>query len=59
MPSVMSLIYVPSLILSADTLDICRLAARRLSPSELDAEIVGDAALAEAVLVGLGAFALD
>ncbi len=43
----------------ADAVDICRLAARRLDPTELEAVVEGDRALAHAVLAGLDAFARD
>jgi uncharacterized protein (TIGR03083 family) len=47
------------LLVVADTVDVCRLAARRLDPAELDAVVEGDRDLARAVLAGLAAFARD
>jgi uncharacterized protein (TIGR03083 family) len=46
-------------LIVADAVDVCRVAARRLSPHELPATIEGDAALADLVLAGLDAFARD
>lgn len=43
--------------IEADVVDFCRLAARRLRPEQLQVVVSGDAALAEAVLVGAGMFA--
>ena len=49
----------PEVSIEADVVDICRLAARRIAPADLDAVIIGDADLAADVLVGLTAFAMD
>jgi len=49
----------PSVTIIADAFDLCRVAARRLRPAELDATIEGDRALAELVLAGVDAFARD
>ena len=43
----------------ADAADICRLASHRVTPAALNATVAGDRYLADAVLVGLGAFAMD
>jgi len=43
----------------ADVVDLCRVAARRLSPQDLDATIEGDADLAQRVLADADAFARD
>lgn len=49
----------PDVTLVADAVDLCRLAARRLRPHELDATVEGDRDLADLVLAGLDAFARD
>lgn len=49
----------PSVVITADAVDLCRLAARRLDPGNLRADIDGDRALAEHVLAGLGGLARD
>jgi uncharacterized protein (TIGR03083 family) len=49
----------PSVVVVADAVEVCRLAARRLARDELGATIEGDHALAELVLAGLDAFARD
>jgi uncharacterized protein (TIGR03083 family) len=49
----------PDFTLVADTVDLCRVAARRLRPDQLSATIDGDAGLADLVLAGLDAFARD
>ena len=49
----------PDVTLVADTVDLCRVAARRLRPQDLAATVDGDAGLATLVLAGLDAFARD
>jgi uncharacterized protein (TIGR03083 family) len=49
----------PDVLLVAPAVDVCRVAARRLHPRELDAKVEGDAALAELILAGIDAFARD
>jgi len=49
----------PSAVISADAFDVCRLAARRLDPEQLRADVDGDHALATHVLAGLGGLARD
>ena len=49
----------PDVTVVTDVVDLCRLAARRLSPEELGATIEGDRQLADLVLAGLDAFARD
>lgn len=49
----------PDFVLVADVVDVCRVAARRLSPADLDATIDGDRELADLVLAGIDAFARD
>lgn len=49
----------PDVTVVADTVDLCRLAARRLRADELGATIEGDRQLADLVLAGLDAFARD
>jgi uncharacterized protein (TIGR03083 family) len=49
----------PAVTIVADTVGICRVAARRLSPRELGATVEGDAELADQVLAALDAFARD
>lgn len=49
----------PDAAVITDPVALCRLAARRLRPSELPGAIEGDAALAELVLADLDAFARD
>jgi uncharacterized protein (TIGR03083 family) len=49
----------PDLTLTADVIDLCRLAAGRLSPADLDAVISGDGSLLEPLLTGAMAFAAD
>jgi uncharacterized protein (TIGR03083 family) len=49
----------PDVTIVADVVDLCRVAARRLDPAELDATVEGDAGLARAVLAGADAFARD
>lgn len=49
----------PDLIVSTNTIDLCRLAANRLAMGDLDAVVDGDRSLLEPVLVALAAFAAD
>ena len=49
----------PDVTIVADAAALCRVAARRLRPSELDATVEGDQALADLVLAGVDAFARD
>lgn len=49
----------PDVVIVADTVRLCRLAARRLDVDALGADVSGDAALADLVLAGLDAFARD
>lgn len=49
----------PDFTVVADAFDLCRVAARRLRPHELDVTIEGDHELADLVLAGLDAFARD
>jgi uncharacterized protein (TIGR03083 family) len=49
----------PAAVVTADALDLCRLAARRLAPAELDADVDGDSDLVDRVLAGLGGLARD
>ena len=49
----------PDVLVVADTIDLCRVAARRLRPEDLEAAIEGDRELASQVLAGLDAFARD
>jgi len=46
----------PEATVVLDVVDYCRLAARRVSPDQLDAVIDGDRELAQRVLVGAGVF---
>jgi hypothetical protein len=50
---------VPDFVLVADAVDVCRVAARRLRPDELEHIVDGDRGLADLVLAGLDAFARD
>jgi uncharacterized protein (TIGR03083 family) len=50
---------VPDVELVVDVVDLCRLAARRARPEDVDLAIDGDEELASAVLVAVGAFARD
>jgi uncharacterized protein (TIGR03083 family) len=50
---------MPDVMITADVVDFCRLAARRIAPRDLDASIEGDATLADLVLVAASAFARD
>jgi hypothetical protein len=47
----------PSVTIVADALDFCRLAAQRIAPADLDAEVEGPMDLAIAVLRGASVFA--
>jgi hypothetical protein len=47
----------PSVTIIADALDFCRLAAQRITPTDLAAEIGGSMDLAVAVLRGASVFA--
>jgi uncharacterized protein (TIGR03083 family) len=49
----------PDVTIVADTVGICRVAARRLSPRELGATVEGDGELAGLVLAAIDAFARD
>ncbi|HXQ60615.1 MAG TPA: maleylpyruvate isomerase family mycothiol-dependent enzyme [Acidimicrobiales bacterium] len=49
----------PDITLTADVIDLCRLAANRLAPDALDVIVEGDRRLLEPVLVGATAFAAD
>jgi hypothetical protein len=49
----------PAVTIVTDPVDLCRVAARRLDPAELDATVDGDHQLAELVLAGVGALARD
>lgn len=49
----------PDVLVVAPAIDICRVAARRLDPAELDAKVEGDQALADLILAGIDAFARD
>ena len=54
-----SAVGAPDVLIAADVVNFCRLAARRVSPAALAVTIEGDSELAEVVLVAAGAFALD
>lgn len=54
-----SQVGVPDVVITADVVDFCRLAAHRVDPLDLDATIEGDPMLAHLVLVAAGAFARD
>jgi len=49
----------PDITLTADVIDLCRLAANRLAPDAFDVMVQGDRRLLEPVLVGAAAFAAD
>jgi uncharacterized protein (TIGR03083 family) len=49
----------PDATIVTDTVDLCRIAARRLRPDELDAMVEGDRGLADLVLAGLDSLARD
>ena len=50
---------VPDAVITASALDFCRLAANRLTPTELPANVEGDRELVGLVLAAAGAFARD
>jgi uncharacterized protein (TIGR03083 family) len=54
-----SQVGVPDVVISADVVDFCRVAARRIAPRDLRATIEGDPMLAHLVLEAAGAFARD
>jgi uncharacterized protein (TIGR03083 family) len=49
----------PDIVVRTAAVELCRLAANRVAPSELAVEVTGDRSLLEPMLVGAGAFALD
>jgi uncharacterized protein (TIGR03083 family) len=49
----------PDVTIIADTVELCRVAARRLAPGELDATVEGDRDLGALVVAGLDALARD
>jgi uncharacterized protein (TIGR03083 family) len=49
----------PDIVIRTDTLRLCRLAANRLAPEELGAEVEGDPTLLAPVLAATAAFAAD
>ena len=49
----------PDVTIVADVLDLCRVAAARLTPEELSYTVYGDPALAGLVLANIDAFARD
>jgi hypothetical protein len=49
----------PDTTIVTDVVDLCRVAARRLAPSQLPAVIEGDGRLARRVIADLDAFARD
>ncbi len=49
----------PDIVVTTDSIGLCRVAANRLGPSELEAGVEGDAALLGVVLVAATAFAAD
>ena len=50
---------LPDVTITTDVLDLCRLAANRVTIEGLAVDVDGDRSLVEPVLVGAGAFALD
>lgn len=50
---------VPDIVVTATTLELCRVAANRLPFADLEADIAGDRTLLEPILVGATAFAAD
>lgn len=50
---------VPDVVITADVVDFCRVASRRIAPRDLDATIVGDPVLAHVALQAASAFARD
>jgi uncharacterized protein (TIGR03083 family) len=49
----------PDVVIRADTIGLCRLAANRIAPDRFDVRVDGDASLLGPVLVGASAFAAD
>ncbi len=49
----------PDVVVTVSTIDLCRLAANRVHPDALDAEVRGDRSLLMPVLAAAGAFAAD
>jgi uncharacterized protein (TIGR03083 family) len=49
----------PDVTLTANVIDLCRLAANRLAPAEFEVAVLGDRSLLEPLLVGATAFAAD
>jgi uncharacterized protein (TIGR03083 family) len=54
-----SAVGLPDVIITANIVDFCRVAAQRMKPGDLPAHIEGDASLADRVLVAASAFARD
>jgi len=49
----------PDIVLTATTLDLCRVAANRLEPAQLACAVDGDESLLQPILAGVSAFAAD
>jgi len=49
----------PDITLTAEVIDLCRLAANRLARADFDVTVEGDESLLEPILVGAAAFAAD
>ncbi len=49
----------PDIVITTGTVELCRVAANRLAPGALGAEVEGDASLLEPVLLAAAAFAAD
>jgi uncharacterized protein (TIGR03083 family) len=49
----------PDIVIEVNTIDLCRLAANRLSRDMIDVKVDGDRSLLEPILVGATAFAMD
>jgi hypothetical protein len=49
----------PDVVIRTEAVELCRLAANRVAPVELEVEVTGDRSLVGPILVGAGAFALD
>lgn len=49
----------PDVVITTNTIDLCRLAANRLTPEDLPVDISGDRSLLRPVLLAAGAFAAD
>jgi predicted naringenin-chalcone synthase len=49
----------PDVTITVSAVELCRLAANRISATELPVDVEGDRSLLEPVLAGAGAFALD